>query len=107
MTVRHVVMLRRRTDLAADPDVERELTTRLGGLGAQVPGLESWLLAANEHERPLCWDYLLDAELGDADALAAYLAHPVHQALLPDLRAYFELAVVDYDPHQNPGRSGG
>ena len=98
MTVRHVVMLRRLRDVVPDRAVEQDLTSRLSGLAAHVPGLESWQLAANEHDRPLCWDYLLDADLADADALAAYLAHPLHQALLPDLRAYFELAVVDYDP---------
>ena len=39
---------------------------------------------------------MLEADLTDDAALATYLAHPEHQALLPDLRAYFELAVVDY-----------
>jgi len=98
MTVRHVVMLRRLPDVVAEESVERDLTTRLAGLGTDVPGIERWRFAANEHHRPLCWDYLLDAELGDADCLAAYLGHPAHRELLPDLRAYFELAVVDYDP---------
>jgi Stress responsive A/B Barrel Domain len=106
MTVRHVVMLRRRSDVAADVSAEQELTSRLDALSDEVPGLDSWLLAANEHDRPLCWDYLLEAELVDGDALAAYLVHPSHQALLPELRAYFELAVVDYDPDQHRGRSG-
>ena len=98
MTVRHLVMLRRRPDVAEAPALEDGLTSRLDALGSEVPGIEKWLLAANEHDRPLCWDYVLEAELVDDAALAAYLAHPLHRALLPDLRAYFELAVVDYDP---------
>jgi hypothetical protein len=106
VTVRHVVMLRRRPDVAVDETVAGDLATRLEGLRDQVPGLDSWRLAANEHDRPLCWDYLLEAEVADADVLAAYLDHPLHRALLPELGAYFELAVVDYDPHQIRGRSG-
>ncbi len=107
MTIRHVVMLRRRPDVAPHAGDEKDLASRLDALGDQIPGMDGWLLAANEHDRPLCWDYLLDAQLADADALAAYLSHPLHQALLPELRTYFELAVVDYDPERQPGRSGG
>jgi hypothetical protein len=103
VTVRHVVMLRRRPELSVDRAVEDDLTGRLGALGALVPGLGSWRLSANEHDRPLCWDYLLEAELADEAALTAYLSHPLHEALLPELRAYFELAVVDHEL----GRSGG
>lgn len=98
MTTRHLVMLRRRSDVAEDPALAESLTRRLDALGSQVPGIERWLLATNEHDRPACWDYVLESELADDAALAAYLGHPLHQALLPDLRAYFELAVVDYDP---------
>jgi hypothetical protein len=103
MTVRHVVMFRRRPEIAEQPDVADDLTRQLAELPEKVPGLDRWVVAANEHGRPLCWDYVLEAELDDTDALTAYLTHPVHQALLPDLRAYFELAVVDYEP----GRSHG
>jgi hypothetical protein len=103
MTVRHVVMFRRRPDVAEQRALEDELTRRLDALGPGLAGLESWRLAANEHDRPLCWDYVLEADLADADALAAYLAHPEHEALLPELRNYFELAVVDYDPRRSRG----
>jgi hypothetical protein len=101
MTVRHVVMLRRHLGVPEQPRLEAELTTRLSGLGSELSGVDRWRLAANEHDRPLCWDYLLEAELADTDALAAYLVHPEHRALLPELRAYFELAVVDYDPAED------
>jgi hypothetical protein len=97
VTVRHVVMLRRHPHVAPEPTTERDLVSRLDELGGLVPGLEGWSVAADQQRRPLCWDYLLDARLRDLEALAAYLAHPLHQALLPDLRAYFELAVVDHE----------
>ncbi|HCB06423.1 MAG TPA: Dabb family protein [Nocardioides sp.] len=103
MTVRHVVLLRRQPDVEADPSAEADLTGRLRSLGAEIPGIEGWRVAANEYDRPLCWDYLLEASLPDPDALTAYLAHPAHQALLPELSAYFELAVVDFDPERSDG----
>ena len=46
--------------------------------------------------RPISWDYLLDSEVNDAAALDAYLFHPLHQALIADLKPYFEWAAVDY-----------
>ena len=54
MTVRHVVMFRRRPDVACSPTHSRRIwwfgsTT----LGSDDPGIETWRLAANEHDRPL------------------------------------------------------
>ena len=87
--------------------MEQDLTSAARRASApRSPGSRPGCSPANEHDRPLCWDYLLDADLADAEALAAYLAHPPHQALLPELRAYFELAVVDYDADQSRGRPG-
>lgn len=96
MTTRHLVMFRRLADVPADHAREADLLTRLGALGDSIAGIETWRLAANEHDRPVCWDHVLEADLTDDAALATYLAHPEHQALLPDLRAYFDMAVVDY-----------
>ncbi|HET9998978.1 MAG TPA: Dabb family protein [Nocardioides sp.] len=96
MTTRHLVMFRRLADVPADAANEADLMARLDALGATIAGIESWRVAANEHDRPVCWDHVLEADLTDDAALATYLAHPEHQALLPDLRAYFDMAVVDY-----------
>ena len=96
MTTRHLVMFRRLADIPADPAHAADLLSRLDALGSTIAGVEAWRLTANEHDRPICWDHVLDAELADDAALAAYLAHPEHQALLPELAAYFEMAVVDY-----------
>ena len=39
---------------------------------------------------------MLESEVSDADALNAYLFHPLHQALVADLKPYFAWAAVDY-----------
>ncbi|MDO8249774.1 MAG: Dabb family protein [Rhodoferax sp.] len=92
----HIVMFRRKAETAADPVLENALVARMDGLGTQVPDIRSWRLSANELDRPICWGYVLESGFDDADGLNAYLFHPLHQALIADLKTYFEWAAVDY-----------
>lgn len=94
--LRHVVLFRRKPEVAPQPALEQALVQRMRALGAQIPAVRGWRLAANELQRPICWDYLLDATVDDAAALDVYLFHPLHQALVADLKPYFEWAAVDY-----------
>ena len=94
--LRHVVLFRRKAGVPCDTRAEAALVARMKALGAQVPSVRRWLVAANEVQRPVCWDYLLDCDVDDAQGLDAYLLHPLHQALVADLRVYFEWAAVDY-----------
>lgn len=96
MTMRHIVMFRRKAEVAQDAVLETALADRMAGLGAQIPAIQGWKFAANELDRPICWGYVLEAEVADAKALDAYLFHPLHQALVADLKPYFEWAAVDY-----------
>jgi hypothetical protein len=96
MTMRHIVMFRRKADVARDAALEEALVNRMAALGAQIPAVQHWKFAANELDRPICWGYVLEAEVADAKALDAYLLHPLHQALVTDLKPYFEWAAVDY-----------
>jgi len=41
-------------------------------------------------------DYILESSFDDADAVKRYLPHPAHQALVADLKQYFEWVAVDY-----------
>ena len=54
------------------------------------------MFRANELDRPIGWDYVLESAVDDAAALQEYLLHPLHQALIADLKPYFEWAAVDY-----------
>ena len=96
MLMRHIVMFRRKADVEKNPALEKSLTERMAALGADIPAIQGWKFAANELERPICWGYVLEAEVADAKALDAYLFHPLHQALVADLKPYFEWAAVDY-----------
>ncbi len=92
----HIVLFRRKPEIAAQPEFERRLVARMDALGAQVPGIRGWKLSANELDRPICWGYVLESRFDDAAGLSGYLTHPLHQALVVDLKTYFEWAAVDY-----------
>ncbi|PYY72429.1 stress protein [Pseudomonas jessenii] len=94
--MRHLVMFRRLPDVAANKDLEQQLVERMHRLPEQIDFIRGWTVAANELDRPICWDYLLDSSFDDADAVERYLPHPAHQALVTDLKQYFEWVAVDY-----------
>lgn len=94
--LRHIVLFRRSPGIEPDRETEQALAARMVDLGAQIPAVQKWVFAANELQRPISWDYVLEADVEDARALDAYLFHPLHQALVSDLKPYFEWAAVDY-----------
>ncbi len=94
--LRHVVLFRRKPEVPQDTALEKALTDRMASVGASIPAIRGWTFAANEIVRPICWDYLLDARVDDKQGLDAYLFHPLHQALIADLKPYFEWVAVDY-----------
>ncbi len=94
--MRHIVMFRRLAHVPADPALEADLARRMEELGPRIPAIRQWLVRKNELARPICWDYVLESAVDDAQALNDYLFHPLHQALVADLKAYFEWAAVDY-----------
>lgn len=94
--IRHVVLFRRKPDVTREPAREQALVERMTALGAQIPVIRQWRVAANELVRPISWHYVLESEVDDEVALDDYLFHPLHQALVADLKSYFEWAAVDY-----------
>ncbi|WP_273825601.1 MULTISPECIES: Dabb family protein [Pseudomonas] len=94
--MRHLVMFRRLPDVPVQPELEAELVERMRLLPQRIDFIRDWHVAANELDRPICWDYLLDSSFDDAEAVARYLPHPAHQALVQDLKRYFEWVAVDY-----------
>ena len=62
----HLVMFRRKTDVVANAGLETSLIEHMDTLNAQITGI-----------------------------LNDYLFHPLHQALIADLKPWFEGAAVD------------
>ncbi|WP_322041278.1 Dabb family protein [Burkholderia diffusa] len=94
--MQHVVMFRRLAHVDADATREAALVERMRGLQREIDFIRAWRVSANELDRPICWDYLLEASFDDAAAVERYLPHPAHQALVADLKTYFEWVACDY-----------
>jgi len=95
--IHHIVMFRRKPDVAATPALDQSLVARMAALGEKIDTVRAWNFRANEQNRPVCWDYVLQSRFDDAQGLNDYIVHPLHQALIEDvLKPYFEWAVVDY-----------
>jgi len=94
--LKHVVLFRRKPDVAPQPTLEQSLVARMDTLGTRIPSVRAWKLRANEFDRPICWDHALESAFDDVQGLNDYLFHPLHQALVADLKTYFEWAAVDY-----------
>src|SRR5690606_23465300 len=94
--LKHTVMFRRKADVPNQPYLEKALVERMDALNGQIDCIVDWRLSANEVDRPICWNYVLESSFADLPALNEYLFHPIHQALIADLKPYFEWAAVDY-----------
>ncbi len=94
--MRHIVMFRRLPEIEKQPELEQRLVERMRNLEGEIDLIREWRVAANELDRPICWDYILESTFDDANAVARYLPHPAHQALVSDLKKYFEWVAVDY-----------
>jgi hypothetical protein len=94
--MRHIVMFRRLPGVPKQSELEAALIGRMRDLTEKIEFIRDWRVAANELDRPICWDYILESSFDDADAVARYLPHPAHQALVAELKQYFEWVAVDY-----------
>lgn len=94
--MRHIVMFRRLEAVEKEPELEARLVARMRDLENEIDFIRDWKVAANELNRPICWDYILESAFDDAAAVERYLPHPAHQALVADLKQYFEWVAVDY-----------
>jgi len=92
----HIVLFKRKPDVAKQPDLERSLVQCMRELEGKVPGIQGWRVSANELRRPICWDYVLESRFEDVRKLDAFLQHPTYLALVALLKIYFDWAACDY-----------
>lgn len=94
--MKHIVMFRRLPAVEENPQLESHLVQWMSDLAKDIDFARSWKVSANELDRPICWDYVLETTFDDADAVNRYLPHPAHVALVTELKKYFEWVAVDY-----------
>ncbi|WAH56673.1 Dabb family protein [Pseudomonas silvicola] len=96
MMMKHIVMFRRLPGVEKQPELENHLVQWMAHLDKEIDFARSWKVSANELDRPICWDYVLETTFDDAQAVSRYLPHPAHVALVTELKKYFEWVAVDY-----------
>lgn len=94
--MKHIVMFRRLPSVPKDAALENHLVQWMKDLKDDIDFARSWKVSANELDRPICWDYVLETTFDDAEAVNRYLPHPAHVALVTELKKYFEWVAVDY-----------
>ncbi len=85
--LQHVVLISFPDDVTEEQD--NELRTMLFACGREIRPMHECRIGADlTGERTRGYDFLLYTVFPDADALAAYVAHPVHQVLVRWLDAH-------------------
>ncbi len=87
MAIRHVVAWKFVGEATERRQTARDLAQQLNELFGKIPGLLA--VSAGPNSVPLegNWDLALVADLADEEALAAYQAHPDHQAVAKVIKA--------------------
>lgn len=95
--IKHIVAwrLNDNNDKVADAARIKEL---LEGLRGQIPGLTHIEVGVNVVTDANAADVVLYSEFTDLEALKTYQAHPLHQAVVPQIKALTtERRSVDYE----------
>ncbi len=53
-------MFRRLPGVEKQVELERSLVQRMSNLNQQIDFARDWRVSANELDRPICWDYVLE-----------------------------------------------
>lgn len=97
--IKHIVMWKFKdqahgNDRATNARLTKE---KLEGLRGRIPGLLAIEVGFDFSAGPASADLVLYSEFSDEQALQAYAAHPLHQAIVPFVaEAASERRVVDY-----------
>jgi quinol monooxygenase YgiN len=98
--IKHIVMwkLKEEAEGADRSTNAREMKRRLDDCASIVPGIITFEVALAQPDLEATYDVVLYSEFADRAALAAYIAHPVHQAVVPFIGAIREgRQCMDYE----------
>lgn len=84
--VKHIVMWRLRESASKAADAET-IKSLLEGLSGKIPGLLKIEVGVNFIEDANASDVVLYSEFVDRAALEAYQGHPLHLAVVPEVKA--------------------
>lgn len=94
--MKHIVLFKRLAGVERQPEREADLVAQMRALEKEISFIRAWRVSANELDRPICWDYVLESTFDDREAVERYLPHPAHARLVQELKTYFEWVACDY-----------
>ncbi|GHH69770.1 hypothetical protein GCM10018793_02750 [Streptomyces sulfonofaciens] len=94
--IRHLVLFKLNQGVKRDDPRVAEGYRAFKELGDRIPELKFWECEWNISERPIAYDFAINAAVEDADALRRYLAHPDHQAGVALWREFSTWVIADY-----------
>jgi heme-degrading monooxygenase HmoA len=98
--IKHIVMwkLKEQAEGADRAANALEMKRRLDACATIVPGIIAFEVTLAQPDLEATYDVVLYSEFADRAALAAYIAHPVHQAVVPFIGAIREgRQCMDYE----------
>jgi len=98
--IKHIVMwkLKDQAEGADRLSNAHEMKRRLDECAAIVPGIVTFEVTLAQPDLEATYDVVLYSEFADRAALAAYIQHPVHQAVVPFIGAIREgRQCMDYE----------
>jgi quinol monooxygenase YgiN len=98
--IKHIVMwkLKDQAEGADKATNAREMKRRLDECANVVPGILKFEVMLAQPGLEATYDVVLYSEFADREALAAYAAHPTHQAVVPFIGAIREARqCMDYE----------
>jgi hypothetical protein len=95
--IRHLVLFKLNEGVTPDDERVAAGARAFAELGAKVPGVLSWETGWNIADRPIAYDFAINASVADMTALAAYLEHPEHKAAVAPWHDFATWVVADFE----------
>ena len=96
--VTHLVLFKLKAGIARDDPRVVTAIASLTAVRGIIGGIERWEHGWNVTDRPIAYDFALDATFFTREALAAYGFHPAHQAAVSQLREVMDWVLCDFEP---------
>jgi hypothetical protein len=94
--IRHLVLFKLDEGVRRDDPRVARGEAAFRALDATIEEIRFWELGWNVSDRPIAYDFAINAGFDDADALRRYVEHPDHQAGVALWKEFATWVIADY-----------
>jgi hypothetical protein len=95
--IRHLVLFKLNAGVSRDEPRVLAGARAFEELGGQIPGVRFWECAWSFSDRPIAYDFAINAAFTDRAALQSYIDHPAHQAGVAQWHEFATWVIADYE----------